>query len=173
MSVLCCFPQVALCLCWGTGSGNVASQLLCLQRGVSMHALSQESTLRRVNNLPTVCPRFLRWLFPHCVPPVVFLPFLQEQSSVLHGLTQPNLMTFKTLSFKPWWLQELTEISFSSFLSQWLWGNVLVHSPVWSSFSCLSSWPWLPNLHSTHDPISPKPCLHSSYLFLMWFILSL
>ena len=38
--VLHCFLQVALCLCWGRGEGDGASQILYAQRGVSEHLLS-------------------------------------------------------------------------------------------------------------------------------------
>ena len=76
--------------------GNGTSQVLCSQRDISMNATSQGSTLRRVNNLPTLC---LRCSSDCCLHPVcsqvVCLPFLQENYNPLQSLSQPSLLIFK------------------------------------------------------------------------------
>ena len=41
--VLCCFLQVTLCLCSEVWEGNGTSQLLCLQRAVSMPTALREA----------------------------------------------------------------------------------------------------------------------------------
>lgn len=51
------FPQMVMCLCWGTGEGNSTFQFLCSWRGSFHECCSQVHPLRWANNLLTVCPR--------------------------------------------------------------------------------------------------------------------
>ena len=129
-------------------------------RDVSVNAASQGHPQRRANNLLTVCPRDSSDHCCHTVCPwIICLPSLQEQHSVSWALSQPSLLTFKTLGFKPHWLQELIKFSLSHFLSQCLWGSILlVHSPVGSSLACASVQPWLP--HSLPKHLGPFSTLN-------------
>ena len=79
-------------------------------------------------------------------PCIVSLISLQEQPSALLGISQPSLLTFKTLGFKPHWLQELMKFNPSQFPRQWFWENVLfVHSPLCSSLSLAFSMTMAPS----------------------------
>ena len=65
-----------------------------------MNAASQESALRRANNVPTVysslhVPVSMLYAFK-----VVCLPFLQKQQGALQSLSEPHLLSFKTPVFK-------------------------------------------------------------------------
>ena len=81
--VLHCFPQVAVCLCWGIGEGNGTGKLLCSFRGVPVNAASQEHTLRIANNLLTVCVRCFSDCNFHTDCPWLFACLLSRSSIVL------------------------------------------------------------------------------------------
>ena len=64
-------PKVDLCLCWGAGQRHGDSQFLCSQR-LSLWMLPLRDMLqKRVNNLPTVCPRRFSDCFFYTVCPWV------------------------------------------------------------------------------------------------------
>ena len=144
------------------GRGNGTSQLICPQRGVSMNTATLGYALRRANSLLTECSRCSSdHLFPHCMPPRLsaFSP-----GRTLQNLFQPSLLTFKTLGFKPHWLQELTKFSPSHFPNQWLWRNIFCVFPCeFLSLSPLYNHSYLLST-AARIRFSPKPCLHTSYL---------
>ena len=112
---------------------------------------------------PCVPQELFRLLFPGSLTRIVFLLSLQEQQNALQALSQPSSLTFKILGVKPHWLQELTKFRSSHFLNQWLWGKVLVHSPVFFSLAFL----WDHGSFSSTSPVIcffPKPWVHTSYI---------
>lgn len=61
--------------------------------------------------------------------PCLFSKSMLPQCSLT--FSEPSMLTFKTPSFKPHWLQELTKFGLSLFSSQLLWGFAFPrHSPV-------------------------------------------
>ena len=81
-----------------------------------MNATSRGCALRRANNLPSVCPRWSSDCYFHTVcSQFVCLLSLQEQGKAIWVLSQPNLLTFTILGFKPHWVYELLKIQPLSF----------------------------------------------------------
>lgn len=71
------------------------------------------------------------------------------------------MLTFRTLGFKPYWLQELTKFGPSFFPIQLLWGFTFPQAPLDPSL-----WLW-PALHcSSHDPFLSQIDLCTSFFLL-------
>ena len=119
-SVLCC---------WVAGEGNGTGQHLCSWTHVSVNAASQGCALRRVNILPTLCPRHSSG---YCLP-VAVVCFVSSSSTVPLGSTsQACCLSYQALT--PTGCKNS-----SCFPTKCLCGNILVHSPVCSSVSMTSS----------------------------------
>jgi len=166
VSVLCCFLQVALCLCWGVEEGNGGQPAPLFQRGIAVSSVSQGHAPRRANNVPVVCPRHSSDHYFHAVCPwIVCLPSLQEQHITLWAPSEAcwplKLQTLCPTGSKNSWSSAPLIFQANGYGENVL----LVYSPVCFSFSCPSLWPHLPLLLSTCNLIClfPKPGLYASY----------
>ena len=108
VSVLCCFLQVALCLCWGGGEGKWCPSSSLVPREVSLwmpplRVMPWEwqiiSLLRAPGKLQIAVS------MPYA--PRLFTCLLSKTSTVPLALFQPSPLTFKTPGFKPHLFWEL------------------------------------------------------------------
>ena len=83
--------------------------------------------------------------------------FSKNSPNALWTFSELSTLTFKTLGFKPHWLQELTTFGPFHFPSQLVWGFVLpVCSSVCQTVSHPSLWPLLLSYLSGTQSISPQ-----------------
>ena len=176
MSAQCCYPQVALCLCWGAGLQNRACWLLCPWRGNSANATSHRCSPRRA-----VSPCDLG--VPQMVlrTPGLLAYLLSRSRAAASGLyTSQACQPLKLQCSSPSIYKNSQKINPSHFPSQWLWWSVLcVSSPEHSHFSHHCLRPMLSPLHSTQDLFLPQTMsLHfldmaSSPPLVVQFVLSI
>ena len=100
------------------------------------------------------------------------LPFLLSKSSpiIFLGLPEPSTLTFKTLGFKPWWLQELMRFRPFHFLSQLLWG--FIFEWMCAPFCVSLSLALLHNHGSLPTAVAMIcfcPKLHLYIFYLLWY----
>ena len=97
---------------------NGTGQLFCLWRGIFVNAASQGSTLRRMNNLSTVCPRFFRSLASR------FFVCLFTRRSAVPSRFSPSqsYWPFKQ-SLEMWCGQEFVLVFWRRGLPSWDWRN--------------------------------------------------
>ena len=117
---------------------------------------------------------FFRWLFSHCVFAGHLPCFLSQSSSIaFQVLSQPRILTFKTLGFKPCLLQELTKFGRLPFQANCYWDSISACALPYASLSLALLYDH-GSLPTTVDPIcfSPKLCFCTFYLLCsMWPLL--